>query len=190
MNLRNKPTLTMFSHLDDAHKNLEILQQDEVKTWFKTQMVKAKRFQPLAVLNEKLKKLDVFEDDEVYRHNVVSETTTTTTVTQQNIPLPPPRPAPEIVVTRDHWQHHTSNGTCSDPLCDRRLGNTNGNINCRKCGKLFCEEHTMYQIKLSRTAQHEPLQGVWSRVCETCYKSRDGYNDHAGRSCFSLIVQD
>lgn len=38
----------------------------------------------------------------------------------------------------------------------------------------------MYQIKLSRSAQHEPVRGFWCRVCETCYKSRDGYNDHHG----------
>lgn len=38
----------------------------------------------------------------------------------------------------------------------------------------------MYQIKLSRAAKHEPVRGVWCRVCETCYKSRDGYNDHNG----------
>lgn len=38
----------------------------------------------------------------------------------------------------------------------------------------------MYQMKLSRAAVHEPVRGVWCRVCETCYKSREGYNDHNG----------
>lgn len=38
----------------------------------------------------------------------------------------------------------------------------------------------MYQMKLSRSAQHDPVRGYWVRVCETCYKSRDGYNDHNG----------
>lgn len=38
----------------------------------------------------------------------------------------------------------------------------------------------MYQIKLSRSAQHEPVRGFWCRVCETCFKSREGYNDHNG----------
>jgi hypothetical protein len=33
--------------------------QDEVKDWFKVQMEKARKFQPLAVLNQKLKGLDV-----------------------------------------------------------------------------------------------------------------------------------
>lgn len=38
----------------------------------------------------------------------------------------------------------------------------------------------MYQMKLSRAANHEPVRGAWARVCETCYKSREGYNDHDG----------
>lgn len=38
----------------------------------------------------------------------------------------------------------------------------------------------MYQIKLSRSANYDPVRGYWARVCETCYKSRPGYNDHHG----------
>lgn len=38
----------------------------------------------------------------------------------------------------------------------------------------------MYQMKLSRQAKHDPVRGIWCRVCETCYKSRDGYLDHHG----------
>lgn len=38
----------------------------------------------------------------------------------------------------------------------------------------------MYQMKLSRQAKHDPVRGFWCRVCETCYKSREGYNDHHG----------
>jgi len=38
----------------------------------------------------------------------------------------------------------------------------------------------MYQMKLSRQAKHDPTRGIWCRVCETCYKSREGYIDHHG----------
>lgn len=38
----------------------------------------------------------------------------------------------------------------------------------------------MYKMKLSRSAQHEPVRGMWCRVCETCYKSREGYSDRTG----------
>ncbi|KAL4809945.1 putative vacuolar segregation protein [Aspergillus unguis] len=179
--------LQLNRHLDDVHQNLEDDRQDEVKDWFKTQMEKAKRFQPLAVLNQKLKGLDVFESNE----------------NQQGIPgaSRPPGPSqhapqnatpsfaseqqprlidPEDIITKEHWQPRGFYDSCLEPSCGQRLNATNGCVNCRKCGKLFCEEHTMYQMKLSRSAQHEPVRGLWYRVCETCYKSREGYNDHTG----------
>lgn len=145
-------------------------------------MTKAKKFQPLAVLNQRLRGLESFESNN--ERPVTAVQSSTHTILQ-----PPPsqqasstehRPDPDDVVTRAHWQRSTGHDACADPLCGKRLGNTNGQINCRHCGRLFCEEHTMYEMRLSRSAQHEPIRGVWCRVCETCYKSRQGYNDHGG----------
>lgn len=163
--------LQLNRHIDDEHQELAEAEQDEVKTWFDKQVSKAKRFQPLTLINQKLRGLDVFESNE-----------------SQLLPAPAstgPKPVepfidPEELVTRKHWQRPTANDVCTDPPCGNKLGPLNGSINCRKCGRLFCEEHTMYQMKLSRSAQHEPVRGVWCRVCETCYKSRAGYNDHNG----------
>ena len=136
-------------------------------------MVKAKKFQPLAVLNQKFKGLDVFESNEPPRP--LTPASNATSVERAT-------PDPDEVITRTHWQRHGPSDLCSDPACGRRLGTANGKVNCRKCGRLFCDEHTMYQMKLSRSAQHEPVRGLWCRVCETCYKSRDGYNDRHGRT--------
>ena len=167
------PLFTQFRHIDDDHQHLEEVEQDEVKTWFKTQMVKAKRFQPLAVLNQKLKGLDVFESNDLPASAPV--------VANGSPRVEPVRPDADEVVTRSHWQRSGMNDVCSEPTCGRGLGAVNGSVNCRKCGKLFCEDHTMYQMKLSRSAQHEPVRGYWCRCCETCYKSREGYNDHTGK---------
>ncbi|RDA92794.1 hypothetical protein CP533_0771, partial [Ophiocordyceps camponoti-saundersi (nom. inval.)] len=166
--------LQLNRHIDDNHQELPEQEQDEVKTWFDKQVLKAKRFQPLTLINQKLRGLDVFESNE-------------------SNPLPPQATAsgkqpfgapidPEELITRNHWQRSTGHDVCTDPACGRGLGPINGNINCRKCGRLFCEAHTMYQMKLSRSANHEPVRGYWARVCETCYKSREGYNDHVGVS--------
>ena len=158
-------------HIDDAHQELPEVEQDEVRTWFDKQVTKAKKFQPLSLINQKLRGLDVFESNE-------------------SVPLPAPSSSsraiveepidPDDLITHSHWQRQTMNDRCTDPLCGKNLGAVNGSINCRKCGRLFCEEHTMYQMKLSRSAHHEPVRGYWARVCETCFKSRDGYNDHHG----------
>ena len=179
--------LQLNRHLDDNHQNLEEVEQVEVKNWFEQQVQKAKKFQPLAVLNQRLKGIDAFEP------NGIATATPPRTQSparqgspaqaQAHAPAPPPRVVdPEEFVTRNHWQRSSGHDVCTEPQCGRRLGTANGSINCRHCGKLFCEEHTMYQMKLSRAAQHEPVRGVWCRVCETCYKSREGYNDHVGYS--------
>lgn len=167
-------------HLDDNHQSLEEVEQDEVKTWFKKQMGKAKKFQPLAVLNQKIKGLDVFEPNEIQSplgtplHGAPTAES--------------PVPDPDEVITKTHWQKPRYNDLCAEQTCGKPLGSTNGSINCRKCGYIFCEEHTMYQMKLSRSAQHESVRGFWCRVCETCYKSREGYNDY-GTKLVNLTSQ-
>ncbi|KAE8557022.1 hypothetical protein EYB25_001728 [Talaromyces marneffei] len=168
--------LQLNRHLDDAHQNLEEVKQDEVKDWFKAQMDKAKRFQPLAVLNQKLKGLDVFESNE----NAQPPSIAIARQAPGPVPVEAKLPDPDEVITREHWQPRGPYDICCEPSCGKRLTSTNGSVNCRKCGELYCEEHTMYQMKLSRSAQHEPVRGLWCRVCETCYKSREGYNDHTG----------
>ena len=163
--------LQLNRHLDDTHKNLEEVKQNEAKDWFKTQMVKAKRFQPLAVLNQKFKGLDVFDSDDRPQTPQLQVAAAGPEISQ---------PDPEDIITKAHWQKRGPNDACSEPACGKRLISANGSVNCRKCGKLFCNEHTMYKMKLSRSAQHEPVRGLWYRVCETCYKSREGYNDRNG----------
>jgi len=170
--------LQLNRHLDDTHKNLEEVKQNEAKDWFKTQMTKAKKFQPLAVLNQKFKGLDVFDSE-----NDPPQSPGLPPAVQVVSAPPAPQPVQpdrDDVVTKSHWQRHGPNDACSEPECGKRLSSANGSVNCRKCGKLFCDEHTMYKMKLSRSAQHEPVRGLWCRVCETCYKSREGYNDRTG----------
>lgn len=169
--------LQLNRHLDDMHQELPEETQDEVKTWFDKQVLKAKRFQPLSIINQKLRGLEVFESNESH---IMPTSTTAPFVGGSGSRTPDTPIDPEELVTRKHWQRTTGHDICTDPPCGRRLGPLNGSVNCRSCGRLFCEEHTMYQMKLARNAKHDPVRGVWCRVCETCYKSRDGYNDHHG----------
>ncbi|GAO16399.1 hypothetical protein UVI_02049490 [Ustilaginoidea virens] len=174
--------LQLNRHIDDSHQELPEAAQNEVKTWFDKQVLKAKRFQPLSLINQKLRGLEVFESNESLPIPTSATATAAAAATAAG-KSPAEAPIdPDDVITRSHWQRSTHFDACTDPACGKRLGPMNGSVNCRHCGKLFCEEHTMYQMKLSRTASHEPVRGYWARVCETCYKSRDGYNDHNGVS--------
>jgi rabenosyn-5 len=149
-------------------------------------MQKAKKFQPLAVLNQKLKGLDVFESNDAPTPPQSTSHSTTNSSSHAVYEPAPARRDPEEEVTRAHWQRPGYRDACSDPVCRKplssqiALGGGQPPVNCRQCGRIFCEEHTMYQMKLSRQAKHDPTRGIWCRVCETCYKSRDGYLDHHG----------
>lgn len=174
LNLLQLTLLQLNRHIDDNHQELPPVEQDEVKTWFDKQVLKAKRFQPLTLINSKLRGLEVFESNETMPLSAA--------LPSSGAPRPPLESIidPEELVTRKHWQRSTGHDLCTEPACGKTLGPLAGSINCRKCGRLFCEVHTMYQMKLSRSASHDPVRGYWCRVCETCYKSRDGYNDHNG----------
>ena len=147
---------SVIRHLDDNHQNLVVEEQDEVKNWFEAQMHKAKKFQPLAVLNQKLKGLDVFESNDAPTPPQISHSASSSTAHAAYEPAPVRRD-PEEEVTRAHWQRPGYRDVCSDPVCARpitasqmALGGNQPAVNCRQCGRLFCEEHTMYQMKLSR----------------------------------------
>lgn len=86
----------------------------------------------------------------------------------------------EAHVTRKHWQRESPNDMCSNAKCKKTLGLINGRSNCRKCGKLFCDTHVSLWMRLDLSANHEPFEGIWCRVCQKCYTSRDGYTDYRG----------
>lgn len=76
-------------------------------------------------------------------------------------------------ISRTHWKHPSSGVTCSFHGCDKVLNVKNGIVNCRKCGLLYCNQHSAYKIRL-RNTKEEPAydttyNGVLSRCCETCY---------------------
>ncbi|KAF9102023.1 carboxypeptidase Y-deficient [Mortierella sp. GBA35] len=90
-------------------------------------------------------------------------------------------PRADAVVTKRHWVRESERDVCFQPNCDKGLGIRFGRQHCRSCGKLFCETHSSFQIKLDAQARHD-TNGLWCRVCETCFvktkKAEDGL--HAG----------
>ncbi|KAA8917445.1 hypothetical protein TRICI_000394 [Trichomonascus ciferrii] len=157
--------LQLNRHLDDVHSEVEKVDNEPLKSWFLKKVEKAKQLQTVTSVFQT--KLDLFDQDD-------SDSQNSSTMTHSRTPS-----LTDEFVTRKHWQKHGDR--CSDLLCDKLLNGRNGSVNCRQCGKLFCSEHTMYKMKLSRRAKHDPsVNGIWCRVCETCFKSRQGYSDNSG----------
>ncbi|KAI8991335.1 FYVE zinc finger-domain-containing protein [Mycotypha africana] len=95
-------------------------------------------------------------------------------------------------VTRDHWQRETGNDKCNIRGCRKIVGKAgSGKQHCRKCGRLFCDLHTQYEIKLNKQAQHDPEHGIWCKVCLNCFVHRKGYLETAGvtRNKTDLLVK-
>ncbi|KAL6452080.1 PEP7 Vacuolar segregation protein PEP7 [Candida maltosa Xu316] len=83
--------------------------------------------------------------------------------------------APGSSIRRSHWKPHSSTSRCT--LCDKTLSVKNGIVNCRKCGQLFCNDHTHYKVRLRNPEGDEKVpqydsSGVWCRCCETCYLAK------------------
>ncbi|KAG2171763.1 hypothetical protein INT43_008143, partial [Umbelopsis isabellina] len=84
-------------------------------------------------------------------------------------------------VSRAHWQRESNHDVCSENGCGKVLGRSgNGKQNCYHCGRLYCAAHIRYEMKLNKSAKHDPERGIWCRVCHICYISRDGYLDNEG----------
>ncbi|KAF5560952.1 vacuolar segregation PEP7 [Fusarium napiforme] len=109
--------LQLNRHIDDNHQELPEEEQDEVKTWFDKQVLKAKRFQPLSLINQKLRGLDVFESNESLPVAAPSS------AAGKN-PLEGPVD-PDELITRHHWQRSTSYDLSNPP---EKLTQSNGSL--------------------------------------------------------------
>ncbi|CAJ0879090.1 19318_t:CDS:10 [Entrophospora sp. SA101] len=75
-------------------------------------------------------------------------------------------------IVKNHWQPYGDNDTCSISNCRKSLNILSGKNNCRN--------HCKLTIKLSKQAQHDPINGTFFRVCDDCFVSREGYFDNEG----------
>ena len=107
--------LQLNRHLDDIHREVEEVQKETVKSWFKKRMNKAKSLPPVVALNQKLGKSEPFErnGDQFVGRNGADATVVA-----------------DEIVTRKHWQQETGNDYCSEPSCGKPLTSKYGHINC------------------------------------------------------------
>lgn len=128
----------------------------------------------LTPLKRKTLNLDLFDGSKSFSlsdGNIPSEPGSPSKNSKSPTPLNRPR------VSRSHWVQPTSNSTCSLTGCHKTLNVKNGIVNCRKCGKLFCNDHSDYKVKLRNPRNNEKIpqydpKGILSKCCETCYFER------------------
>ncbi|KAF1935200.1 hypothetical protein EJ02DRAFT_143565 [Clathrospora elynae] len=73
-------------------------------------------------------------------------------------------------ITRNHWQADSSTSVCSAPCCQEPFGFFQRRHHCRKCGGIYCWQHSANEVRLDELARFHP-QGVWHRACNRCHSS-------------------
>ncbi|KAK4139295.1 uncharacterized protein C8A04DRAFT_33234 [Dichotomopilus funicola] len=77
-------------------------------------------------------------------------------------------PAPTGLPTRQHWKPDQESTICDDTACKRHFSYFIRRHHCRKCGNIFCDDHSAFEIPLDQDANFNP-RGVPSRACGHCY---------------------
>lgn len=77
-------------------------------------------------------------------------------------------PKPTAQPTRDHWKPDTEAAICDEPSCMRHFNYWTRRHHCRKCGNIFCDNHSNYDVPLDQNANYNP-RGTPSRSCSHCH---------------------
>ncbi|KAF2715769.1 hypothetical protein K504DRAFT_469884 [Pleomassaria siparia CBS 279.74] len=71
-------------------------------------------------------------------------------------------------ITKNHWQSDTSTNVCTASACQTPFGWFNRRHHCRKCGGVFCWQHSQKLVKLDENATFHP-NGIEHRACDRCH---------------------
>ncbi|RDW84722.1 hypothetical protein BP6252_02312 [Coleophoma cylindrospora] len=70
--------------------------------------------------------------------------------------------------TRDHWKADHESSICDEATCTRYFTYFTRRHHCRRCGNIFCDDHSSRVIPLDQDANYHPL-GMRSRACGHCF---------------------
>ncbi|KAF2744004.1 FYVE-domain-containing protein [Sporormia fimetaria CBS 119925] len=71
-------------------------------------------------------------------------------------------------ITRNHWQPDGSTAVCTASACQAPFGMFNRRHHCRKCGGIFCSQHSQRHVPLNEDALFHP-EGSLERACDRCF---------------------
>ncbi|KAF2010976.1 hypothetical protein BU24DRAFT_355800, partial [Aaosphaeria arxii CBS 175.79] len=71
-------------------------------------------------------------------------------------------------ITKNHWQPDNSTAVCTASSCQTPFGVFVRKHHCRKCGGIFCWQHSQRRVKLNEHALFHP-EGELQRACDRCH---------------------
>ncbi|KAH3679640.1 hypothetical protein WICMUC_000872 [Wickerhamomyces mucosus] len=78
--------------------------------------------------------------------------------------------------TRAHWRRDVTRKSCA--YCEKPFTFFDRRHHCRKCGDIFCSEHTSRVVKLNRDAQFLKKDEFESSLCKVCNSCFNDYEKH------------
>lgn len=81
--------------------------------------------------------------------------------------------------TRRHWLRDETVVECGAAACHKRFNFFERRHHCRKCGGIFCKEHTLHFLYINHLAQFTTGgRGTLSRVCDGCIERYNDFIQH------------
>ncbi|KAF3926196.1 hypothetical protein ABW21_db0207135 [Orbilia brochopaga] len=125
-------------------------------------------------------------------------------------PVNPPKPVQPVVVmepkvgstdevtgppSKGNWKPDAEATVCDSPICSKSFSLFDRRHHCRRCGNIFCAQHTSQYLKLDQNCRYN-ANGFDSRVCIGCFdeykrlcaKSRSSSSSSSNSSAQSITT--
>lgn len=73
-----------------------------------------------------------------------------------------------------YLQPDSASTLCDAPSCTKPFSTFNRRHHCRRCGNIFCHDHSSYLVPLDMNASFSP-DGCRSRACDHCFNEYVGW---------------
>ena len=81
--------------------------------------------------------------------------------------------------TRKHWLKDETVLECGIPSCGKQFNFFERRHHCRKCGGIYCKEHTSHYLYINHLAQFTTGgRGTLSKVCDLCIAEYNDFIQH------------
>ncbi|KAL1866603.1 hypothetical protein VTK73DRAFT_4633 [Phialemonium thermophilum] len=91
-------------------------------------------------------------------------------------------PKPTGLPTRNHWKPDHASTVCDYATCRRAFSYFTRRHHCRRCGNIFCDLHSAYEVPLDQDANYNP-RGIPSRACTYCYTNFKEWRSRTSSQC-------
>ncbi|KAK7969322.1 hypothetical protein PG996_002241 [Apiospora saccharicola] len=94
-------------------------------------------------------------------------------------------PQPTAQPTKHHWKSDADSTICDEPSCMRHFNYWTRRHHCRRCGNIFCDPHSAFEIPLDQDANYNP-RGTMSRACQHCYNEFKSWRSRTNSQASSI----